>query len=277
VPSGTAFFVKGGSATLSPTMTMKEIYKTTTGPKGSMFKTGNDYFRITFEKDELNKDEIVIAYHENASNNKDYMDAEKLYGPEVNLATITPDGKFLSINFKGYNGSTDSIPLSVGIANTGNYKFKFRGVAQLLNDATKPVGLVDRKTNRILDLRYVDAYDFYADVNDKTTWGNDRFFIKLGEFTGLNQPTWNEHISDYTVNYNNGELNIHKYLENNSVLGNQINIEIIDMSGRVVFRTSTNFNQKELNLSIPELPQGAYFLNLSGDAEGHKTNKFLAK
>jgi hypothetical protein len=59
IPAGASFWVQAVAG--SPSITIKEIYKTTSAP-ASVFKTANEQFTIQLIKDSLSSDELAIKY-----------------------------------------------------------------------------------------------------------------------------------------------------------------------------------------------------------------------
>ena len=264
IPSGSAFFVKAATAT-GLAMTMKEVYKSTSNTE-SIFKTnsGPNYFRIKMVKDSINSDEIVLAYKDDAKDSLDGYDTYKFYGPEVNLASMTNDGAFLSVNFKTYNGKSDSIKLSMGIANTGDYRFEFSNVPDLLGSTDNTaITLVDKFLNKTINVRTNANYAFSADKNNAGSWGNDRFMIVIGEFLGLQkiEPTLVGKIGLYPTP-TLGQTTIYS----STYIHGEANIVVYDVMGKVVMKLNkTKWTDNKIDLNLGGLQIGAYFIQVNSD------------
>ena len=262
IPSGSAFWVK----TFTPTglgMTMKETYKSASNTE-SIFKTnsGPNFFRIKMIKDSVNSDEMVIAYKDDAKDTIDGYDTYKFYGPEVNIASMTNDGAFLSVNFKTYNGKSDTIKLSMGIANTADYRFEFSNVTDLLGSGDNTsITLVDKFLNKTVDVRSNNSYSFSADRNNAGSWGNDRFMIVVGNFVGLQNidPIETKKIGiypsptkDFTTIYSS------------TYIHGDANVVVYDIMGKVAMKLNNiKWEDNKMMLNLSGLQNGAYFIQVN--------------
>ena len=261
IPSGAAFFVKATTAT-GLSMTMKETYKSSVNTS-SIFKAGApaDYFRIKLVKDSLNSDELVLAYKEDAKEGIDGYDTYKFYGPEVNIATMTNDASFLSVNFKPFNGKGDTIKLSMGIANSGDYNFEFKNIEDLassINNAS--VTFIDKFLNKSIDIKTTNSYSFSADKNNASSWGNDRFMLVIGEFLGL--PNLTE-IQSKKIGLFPTIVDEEATISSNFNIKGVATISVFDITGKQVLKLNeSNWDNNQLHLNLSSLKTGAYFIEV---------------
>lgn len=254
IPSGAAFWVK--AAATSPSMVMKEIYKSVTTP-AAMFKSeAEPTFILKLIQDSINADEMIIKYIPEADKNKDIYDIPKFYG-EINIASITDNNTFLSGNCKPFNGTSDTIRLSLGVGKTGNYSFQFKNVSQLVSHL--PVHMVDAYAHRVIDMKSNNCYKFSVDKTDPTSSGNNRFTIVVGE----TPTTGFEEVAGSTLNMlvypaiTQGEITI----SNTWVKNNEANVKITDALGRQVAAfNNLHWNDSQIRMDLSAYKTGVYFI-----------------
>jgi len=259
IPSGSSFFVQTAAA--SPSITLKESFRVSTAP-GQLYKRDGEFFSIQLISDSSNSDEAVIKYNENATDEIDGFDIPKMYGPEVNIASITKEGKFLSANIKPISSNlTDTIPLSIGIANSGDYSFRFKNISSLIANENIPVSLVDKYEHTITDLRTVNEYKFNASTDVAATWGNERFSIVLGLVTGLFDNEQSKAQSGYFCypTLTKGNLT----LQSNINTEGFSDLRILDITGKTVLTVRKEWNAKRIELDLCELKSGSYFIEMN--------------
>jgi hypothetical protein len=269
IPSGGAFYVKASAS--SPTMTMKEIYKTTTAATGAIFKTGPgaEQFTIKLLSDAETHDEAVIKYVNEATTGFDGYDIKKMYGGDVNIATIASDASFLSANYKPFNGESDSIMLSMGIAKTGSYAFEFNDPDLLITEL--PVYLIDLYKHQSVNLRNQQSYPFTVDVNDKASLGNARFAIVIG----TEQP--NTGVEQVTPGVAN--LMVYPTITSGMVTlfssapgAGKVSIDITDISGKhIAGENNLQWNSGRIELDLSAYAAGTYFITLEEAGKGAST------
>jgi autotransporter-associated beta strand protein len=255
IPSGSAFWVKAVAS--SPTMTLKESYKSSSTPV-NVFKTGEqDDFTIRLFKDQINYDDVIIKYLDESKPGFDAYDINKMWGSEVNLAAQIQGNKYLALNAKPFKPEGDTIPLSAFVRTNGDYTFTFSNTETFAEN--KPLYLLDFYNGNIVDLRSKQSYIFTADMFDPSSHGDNRFALVVGnmvtstsEFKDLNQQAdqalyaYPQVTRDFVT-----------------IMGMQTQIaqiEIRDLSGKFIAAyTKTNeATQMELNLS--SLPAAMYMV-----------------
>lgn len=271
VPPGGAFWIKASAS--SPTMTMKEIYKTLTPSAGAIFKTQPDMQQFTIkllsDADAETHDEAVIKYVNEATTGLDGYDIKKMYGGDVNIATIAGDASFLSANYKPFNGKSDSIMLSMGIAKTGNYAFTFNDADLLVTSLG--VYLVDLYKHHVINVREQQAYPFTVDVNDKASFGNARFAVIVGEQqpnTPIAEPTYEAATLMAYPTITQGEVTL---FNSAPAMGN-VTIHITDISGKEVGTESDlQWNSGRIALDLSAYVSGTYFISIAQEGKGITT------
>ncbi len=262
IPSGASFWVKASAA--SPTMTVKEIYKTTTAA-GGVFKssTDNGQFSLKLIASEFSYDETVVKYKDEASSGLDEFDIPKMYGANVNIASIGSDEKFLAANYKPFNGKSDTIRLSAGFAASGSYSFEFKNPQNL--HPTLPVYLVDTYKNVVVNIRSNPTYVFDVDVNNSATKGNSRFMIVVGEST---TPTGIEENITTALSYKlyptitSGETTILSNFNNQKI----DHLVIRDVAGRTQAEfVDLEWNNNQVKVDLSSFATGTYFITIANN------------
>ncbi len=261
VPSGSSFAVHAVAAL--PSITLKESFRTASAP-GALFKSGSKpYFGVRFIKDSINSDEMLLDYHTEASEGLDGFDIQKMYGAEVNIATIGKDGKYYAANFMPLKPSeTDTVWLSVGIRSDGNYVFNFHDIDELTENKSLEVDFVDFKTGIALDLRKSNSYAFSAAINDISSYGNNRFMVVIGgniinSTTEQLIPKNRLYISpvisnDFTTIYSTSEIE------------GMAEIQVKDLGGKTMFTMKgVGWINKAIQIPLTELKTGIYFITIT--------------
>jgi hypothetical protein len=258
IPSGASFWVKASAA--SPSMTMKEQYKTAATP-GMMFKTDapEATFLLRLSKDAITSDDILVKYIKEASDNFDLYDIAKLNG-EVNISSIAADGTLLTGNCKPFNGVSDSIRLNIGVAKSGTYSFTVSN-AKLLAPGYN-IYLVDAFTHTSFDLNQQQHYSFSIDMNDAATYGKNRFMIVVGELpvtqTGIAEQNDENTLSVYP-SLTRGEVTISSRLAATEA----VSVTITDATGKLVAAfDQLQWNGNKMRLDLSDYKAGAYFIRV---------------
>ncbi|MFA6261677.1 MAG: T9SS type A sorting domain-containing protein [Bacteroidia bacterium] len=258
IPSGAAFWVKASAA--NPTMTLKESYKTSTAP-GNVFKS--DYqdrdFRIRMTMDSINQDEMVVKYIDEAAATKDVYDIAKMWGAEVNIATLSKEGSYLALNSKPFHGDGDTVRLSVYAKSTGSYTMSFVNASDFAENL--PLYLLDYLTGNIIDMRTDTAYTFAINMSDASSYGDNRFEMIVGKMPVVIIPTA---VTETASTSDNISLYPYAAQQNITISGLKKevnNIEIRDLNGRLLMETTQTTNaNNQVELNISQLPAAMYFL-----------------
>jgi fibronectin-binding autotransporter adhesin len=264
IPSGAAFWVKASAG--SPTMSMKEIYKTNTASTAAVFKTEDEQKQFTIKllaaTDEESYDETVIKYVNEATSGLDAYDISKMYGAEVNIASIGSDASFLSANYKPFNGKSDSIMLSIGIVKSGSYMLEFNDPSILV--AGLPVYLVDLYTHQKVNITAGFSYPFTVDVNSAQTKGNERFAIVIGtEPVTTATPEVAKTGSDRMYLFPTVITSDISIITTAPVNG-KVMISITDIGGKTsLVPMAKHWDNSRIELDLSEYSPGAYFVTVT--------------
>lgn len=178
IPMGQAFWVK---ASASATITSNENVKVTNQtPDFIRSEAPFDYIRISLEKASVKKDEAIIHFRDDATDEFDSQaDAWKLYfsNGTDNLSTLTPGNLKLTINSMPSLSCGRSINLNVGEVSDGAYRLSFTDFDSFKNNIT--ILLEDHFTGQTIDILQQLQYDFTVSIATAATYGTGRFTLKF--------------------------------------------------------------------------------------------------
>jgi hypothetical protein len=198
-----------------------------------------------------------------------------LYAGDVDIASIGNDGKFLSVNCKPFNGHSDTIPLSLGFANSGTYKMVLNNPAALGLDEHYAIYLVDILKQQVIDAKTTLAYTFTVDKNDPQTFGNKRFAVIIAElntgvpeFTGESKESgaylYPSRTQGLTTIYSKGIL-----LENADII-------VTDISGKTLTTLSRpQWINNQLPVDLTDYQSGLYFISILRNGQTLQTLKCI--
>ncbi|MBN8650232.1 MAG: T9SS type A sorting domain-containing protein [Cytophagales bacterium] len=171
IATGQAFFVKsnGGAINFQSDENVK-----VGGTQTTFIREGgvSDLIRITLKRDG-NKDETVIRFNANASNEFDPdLDAVKLPNSIFNLSTVSGNNRY-AINSVPENSCRTTIQLNIANASVGNYELNFSDLSTFSN--TPVVSLLDGFTGQAIAITDNMKYNFSI-TSDVNSSGN-RFSI----------------------------------------------------------------------------------------------------
>jgi hypothetical protein len=258
IPSGAAFYVKAWS---QATMVMKEKYKVGSNPT-ALFKTG-EYadrdFRIRMTMDTINQDEMVLKYIDDATPAKDAYDIDKMWGAEVNIATLGSDKSYLALNAKPFRGEGDTVKLSVWARSTGNYTMSFVNAADFASNL--PLYLLDYYNGNIIDLRNDTSYTFKVTMTDASSFGDSRFELIVGKMPVVIMPTAVNEASALSQTISLYPFNVQQQVTISGLKSGITFMEIRDINGRIMMETAATANQEgQLELNLVNMPAAIYFL-----------------
>ena len=260
IPQGAGFFIQTNAA--SPSMTFTETFKTT-ATHYNTFKTSTDDMMIKCIADSINIDKFTLKYMSEATDNFDSYDISKLSNPTVNLYSLGTDSIHLATSVRNQQVRMfDTILLGISSAFKGIHKFEFTNVQNFANN--KKVSLIDNYTSTRTDILKQAVYSFDIDSNPDS-YGNKRFklviFDSLMINTGIDQMKVNSNIQ-FTLFPNPATDKIYIHSGNSHI--NQVELKIIDVSGRNILRKSTISFDKDMKIELntSELREGVYFIQI---------------
>jgi Secretion system C-terminal sorting domain len=189
----------------------------------------------------------------------DKMDGEKLFNPDINLYSVTTDGKQLCIDSRPFEKEA-IIPITLtSTVQSSNLKF---AVLQNSLDKSMELYLKDKLKNTLTKLDVGSSYDFEI-TTDSITQGAKRFELVMQkiatpantEFSVVVYP--NPTSKNITVS----SINIIKSVSIYSVSGVQL--------------TFANPNNKTYNFDMTMLPAGTYILNATDENGKTYTEKVV--
>lgn len=168
IASGQAFFVQANAA--SPSITFTESSKTNSSGT-SYFKTSNAPFTVEMIQDSITSDVAWLRFESGASKNFDPNgDALKFTNSTINMG-FKASNKAIQVNTTApLSNVADTFVLFTN-ASSRSYKFYFSNFNSV--PLTKSILLRDLFTNKVIDLRAENKYDF--SINGNTTSQGDRF------------------------------------------------------------------------------------------------------
>ena len=204
------------------------------------------------------KDEMLVCINDSSNNTYEAYDSEKLLA-ETNTPEIfayASGGEKLTID--AINSYPAIIPLSVISPQSGILTLTAFDFSSF--DPSVNIMLYDNQTSTIIDLRTQPSYTFSSDTGEN----NNRFFLHIGNTTGVNETVNNSFVS---IRCEDKSINIAPFG------GEKImKIEIIDPTGKLLNSVKANGNEKT---TIPaNYTTGIYLIRIYGN---HKmmTQKIL--
>ena len=265
IPSGSAFWVR--ATAVSPSLIFTEAYKVSTNAGAGLFKKSGGNFSITLIMDSLNSDEMVVKYMSAATLEVDNYDMIKMFGGDINIASITPSGKLLTGNCKPFNGVSDTIPLFMSVKKLVKYTLKFKNVVDLA--AGKTIELFDSVTGNRIDLTKDSEYIYTPNATEKLS-RITRFKILVG----CSKNTGFEDITKAITprlkfkvypTVTSSTVSINASIDNNE----KNTITITDITGKTLYKTVDVISKnqpKEIDLSGYQ--NGIYLITVLETAKG---------
>ncbi len=260
---GAAFLVSSSAASASRTYT--EAYKVNTN--AGLFKKSGGNFAVTLIMDSFNSDEMVVKYMSVATPEVDNYDMIKMFGGDVNIASITPLGKLLTGNCKPFNGVSDTIPLFISVKKLVKYTLKFKNVVDLV--AGKTIELFDSVSSARIDLTKDSEYIYTPNASEKLSHIT-RFKILVGcdKNTGIDDITKAVMPKlEFKVYPTLTSSNISIYASDDNNEKNTISIT--DISGKTLYKTVDVISKnqpKEIDLSGYQ--NGIYLITVFETSKG---------
>jgi len=201
IVSGQGFFVlaTGAGAQLIFNESAKNTALQNTGPNLYMGKpvnmtASNQYMKLQMAMDNINTDDIVIAFNNGAKTSFDLKEDApyKIGSGKVSLSSLSSDRKLLAINRMPLNEKTVTIPLKVNSTANGTYSLNMnalQGVPELYD-----VWLMDAYKNDSLDMRHNTTYRFDVVKTDTASYGAYRFKLVLRQ-----NPAMAYHLLNFTA------------------------------------------------------------------------------
>ena len=184
--------------------------------------------------------QMALGYRAEATNCVDDYDSTRIDGEFTLNSLICTDTNDYVIQSRAmpFNPS-DSVPLSIKIATSGNCTIFLDHTLGLFTNSTQPIYLHDLFTNTYSNLR-LGSYSFYS---------------RFGIFNNRFEIIYNSTLSTANYSYNNVSLMVYKY--NDSIVvnsGSEIisNVKVFNMLGKLLIDIN-NSNDYEVRLNIGDV------------------------
>ncbi len=260
IPSTNGFFVEVSNATNSITIPLSarthdntNNYKNQTAIKERLtVKVSNDingYYDIT-----------VVGFKAGASRGYDIaFDSHKMFGvAEAPQLWENEDAEMFSDNYIPYSTENIEVPLSFKAGVNGTYHLAFNGVNSFYN--TSDLFLEDKLTNKTINLKQQQVYDFEAKTDDNT----NRFVLHFYNVTGV--PAMNEQKEALIYAYGNRVI----VKSNGEKLSGTI--DIVNLLGQKIYSHTVNGSFHSVAISGEK---GVYIVRYRKDDGSLQTGKVV--
>lgn len=221
----------------------------------------------------------------NVKNQEGYLDQLAVYSSENGLDTFNSETDVVKLPFAPESASPEfslvlgnnklaikefssmgmerMIPLDLIVKTNGTYNFNIGEYSNIENNNS--IYLVDASTNQRTKLTSTNSYS----VELAAAVYSNRFFLNLvpENTTGVNEVT-NNGLDCYSTN------NVLSIV--NSVLGQNMNVQILDLNGKQVFAETVYSNIGITTINLPVVAQGIYVVKMASSTS-NLTKKIIIK
>lgn len=271
IGSGQAFFIQTNDA--NPVLTADESVKVGSTPPVLLKTSEQNSLRIELIKDSTERDETVIRFMENKSDEFKSTDDVLKYAmnANVNISSYYGVDKYTMVNYlNSRNIKTKVVALGAWVSKAGVYTMNFNQIEDF--DANINIYLKDNFNNTLTDLRLKNTYEFNVEEGNAASTADGRLeVIFVNTSTSIEDA-----LSGLTPKmevYPNPAVDVlHVSLSN--VNFKESTLSIYNVSGQEVM--STNMVGKTKSLDIEKLSNGVYMVKVTNSATGYSnTIKFV--
>jgi hypothetical protein len=271
IGSGQAFFIKTNGT--SPILTADESVKVAIAPPVLLKTSEQNSLRIQLVKDSTERDETVIRFMENKSDEFSATDDVLKFAmnANVNISSYYGLDKYTMVNYlNSRNIKTKVVALGAWVSKAGVYTMNFNQIEDF--DANINIYLKDNFNNTLTDLRIKNTYDFNVEEGNTASTADGRLeVIFVNTSTSIEDA-----LSGLTPKmevYPNPAVDVlHVSLSN--VNFKESTVSIYNVSGQEVM--STTMVGKNKSLDIEKLSNGVYMVKVTNSATGYSnTIKFV--
>jgi hypothetical protein len=223
--------------------------------------------KLNVKNQEGNVDQLAVYSSENGLDTYNAeTDVVKLpFTPESvtpELSLVLENNKLAIKEFSSM-GIERMIPLDLVVKTNGNYNFNIGEYSNIENNNS--IYLVDALTNQRTKLTTTNSYN----VELAAAVYSNRFYLNLvpENTTGVNEVA-NNGLDCYSTN------NVLSIV--NSVQGQNMNVQILDLNGKQVFAETVYSNIGITNINLPVVAQGVYVVRMVSNTS-NLTKKILIK
>jgi hypothetical protein len=271
IGSGQAFFIQTNGA--SPVLTADESVKVSSTPPVLLKTSEQNSLRIQLVKDSTERDETVIRFMENKSDEFNANDDVLKYAmnANVNISSYYGVDKYTMVNYlNSRNLKTKVVALGAWVSKAGVYTMNFNQIEDF--DANINIYLKDNYNNTLTDLRLKNTYDFNVEEGNAASTADGRLeVIFVNTSTSIEDALAG--LTPKMEVYPNPAVDVlHVSLSN--VNFKESTVSIYNVSGQEVM--STNMVGKTKSLDIEKLSNGVYMVKVTNSATGYSnTVKFV--
>lgn len=271
IGSGQAFFIQTNDA--NPVLTADESVKVGSTPPVLLKTSEQNSLRIQLVKDSTERDETVIRFMENKSDEFKATDDVLKYAmnANVNISSYYGVDKYTMVNYlNSRNIKTKVVALGAWVSKAGVYTMNFNQIEDF--DANINIYLKDNFNNTLTDLRIKNTYDFNVEEGNASSTADGRLeVIFVNTSTSIEDALAG--LTPKMEVYPNPAVDVlHVSLSN--VNFKESTVSIYNVSGQEVM--STNMVGKTKSLDIEKLSNGVYMVKVTNSATGYiNTVKFV--
>jgi hypothetical protein len=261
IASGQAFFVQATGPT--PELSATESVKVASTPS-NMFKGPElNCLRISLYMDTTEKDEAVIRFLDNKSDNfNKNEDVIKYNNPSINVGSYISKDLYAMVNYLNINSLSDKVvPLQVSSNVNGQYTLSFAQVNDFNNDIH--LYLKDNFTNTNTNLRSTNKYTFQI-TSDTNSKADGRFQVIFSNKTMSIEKFRSEPTPLLTIYPNPAHDILHLNIVNERF--KTAKISVFNSAGALVYSALTPNKNNEL--LVQDLEKGIYIVQVENTETG---------
>jgi Secretion system C-terminal sorting domain len=271
IGSGQAFFIQTNDA--NPVLTADEAVKVGSAPAVLLKTSEQNSLRIQLVKDSTERDETVIRFMENKSDEFNATDDVLKYAmnANVNISSYYGVDKYTMVNYlNSRNIKTKVVALGAWVSKAGVYTMNFNQIEDF--DANINIYLKDNFNNTLTDLRLKNTYEFNVEEGNTASTADGRLeVIFVNTSTSIEEALAG--LTPKMEVYPNPAVDV-LHVSLNNVNFKESTVSIYNVSGQEVM--STTMVGKNKSLDIEKLSNGVYMVKVTNSATGYSnTIKFV--
>ncbi len=259
LPAYAAFFAQSSSSATNNTIQFTEICKSTTASNATLLGTNKfNGYHLSLEamSDNIFWDRLLFLFNDSTSSNVDWIDANKLFNPDVSFYSFSDDSIPLSIDARPFSFKKN-ITLGIQSNTLGSFFIKVNAIHLPMNASLQ---LHDKLLDTYQTL-YQDSVYKFTITNDAASQGNERFELTpYKKAVTAIDSTASIHFS-VTPNPFVDKI----FIQNPFTSAQKTSIKIITINGKIM-QSIPATNQQQIVIETSHLAKGIYLIEfLSGD------------